>query len=320
MTSRLSVALATSLAICSGAVAADSYPSKPLHLIVAFPPGNASDGVARIVAQPLSQALGQPVLVENKPGADGAIAAEAVIKALPDGYTLFVATNTPVLGVPTLRKSPPYDPVKSFAGVSLLGRFSMFLYLHPSVPATTLAELIEYARANPGKLNYAASTATGTVSTAQLMTVAGIKLMQVPYKGEASAILDLVAGRVQVLASPTTAPLAHVKEGRLRVLATLLGQRSPLAPEVPTIAEAGMPSVSVVGWAGLFAPARVPREVAERLSREVNGILRRSDVREQLDRLGFEGQGSTPEELMAYLSDQLEVWRRIVRESGLAQE
>ena len=313
-------ALALALAICPGAIQAQSYPAKPLHLIVSFPAGAQSDSVARTVAQALSLTLGQPVIVENKPGADGAIGAEAVIKSPPDGYTFLVGTNTAMLGVPTLRKNPPYDPLKSFAGVSLLGRFTLFLYTHPSVPATTFAELVAYARANPGKLNYAAGTATGTVSTAQIVRLAGIDLVQVPYKGDPPAILDLVAGRVQVLFSPSTAPLGHVKQGRLRVLATLGQRRSALAPESPTMAEVGMPSVSAVGWAGLFAPVQVPRELLERLSVEVNGVLKRPDVREQLDRLGFEGQGSTPAELMAYLKEQLAVWRAIVRESGLAQD
>jgi len=297
--------------------AAAQYPGKSIRLIVPFPPGGAADLAARVVAQPLSQGLGQPILVESRPGADGAIAADAVIKAAPDGYTLFFGTNTAMCAVPVLRKSPPYDPVADFTPVSLIGKFGFFLFVHQSVPARTLPELLDYVRANPGKLNYGTGNSTSILASAQLKLLERLDMVQVPYKGDAPATLDLVAGRVQMMfATPGTA-LAHVKEGRLRALATLLPSRSPLLPEVPTTAEAGLLKLSITPWAGLFGPAKLPKEVVDRLAREMAVVLARQDVREQLDRYAFAGASSTPEEMAAFLKAQLDVWRRTVKEVGI---
>ena len=300
--------------------AAAQYPAKPIRLLIPFPAGATADSVARIVAQPLSQVLGQPVLVDNKPGADGAIAAELTARSVPDGYTLFSAGNTPMLGVPTLRKNPPYDPVADFAPITSIVKFAFFLVVHPSVPAKTLRELIDHARANPGKLNYASGSVNGVLAAAQLMSIGKLEMVHVPYKGEVLAIPDLLNARVHMMfgTGGITAPL--VKEGKLRALATLLPVRSPMLPDVPTIAEAGMPQLSVVIWAGLFGPAKMPKEIVDRLSREVNAILQRPAVREQFEKLGVEASGSTPEELAAFLKQQLVDWGRAAREAGLKPE
>jgi tripartite-type tricarboxylate transporter receptor subunit TctC len=188
---------AVTLVALAALPAAAQYPSKPIRIIVPFPAGSATDTVARILAAPLSQALGQPVIVEDKPGADGAIAGELVAKSAPDVYTLLMATNSPLAAVPLLRKNPPYDPITDFTPISLIGRYTFYLLVHAGVPAKTLTELLDYARANPDKLNYATGNTTGILSTAQLMSLGKIKMVHVPYKGEPAGITDLVGGRVR---------------------------------------------------------------------------------------------------------------------------
>lgn len=300
--------------------AAAQYPSKPIRMIVPFPSGSATDTVARILAASLSQALSQPVIVEDKPGADGAIAGELVAKSAPDGYTLLMATNSPLAAVPLLRKNPPYDPIVDFTPISFVGRYTFYLLVHAGVPAKTLTELLDYARANPDKLNYATGNTTGIVSTGQLLALGGVKMVHVPYKGEPAAITDLVGGRVHVMfATPTTA-LAFIKEGKLRALATTNSKRTAQLPEVPTMAEAGMPRFSIGTWAALFGPAKMPREILDRLNHEVNAAMKRPEVREQLERQAFEYAPSTPEEMGAFLKDQIEVWGRAIRESGIKPE
>jgi len=302
------------------APAAAQYPNKPIHLIVPFPPGGAADLSARTVAIPLSQALGQPIIVENRPGADGAIAADAVIKAAPDGYTLFYGTNTALCGVPAMRKNPPYDPVTDFTPVSLVGTFGFFLFLHPGVPAKTLAELLDYVRANPGKLNYATGNSTSVLASARLKTQERLEMVEIPYKGDAPATADLVAGRVHLMiATPGTA-VPFVKEGRLRALATLSAVRSPLLPDVPTSAEAGMPPLAIMPWAGLFGPAKMPKDIVERLAKETAVVIARPEVRERLERYAFDAKSSTPEELALFLKEQVDVWSRTARQVGIVPD
>lgn len=311
-------ALAAAFGLSSPAAA--QYPAKPVRIIMPFPAGATADTVARIVAQPLSQVLGQPMLVDNKPGADGAIAAELVAKSAPDGYTLLFAGNTQMLGVPILRKNPPYDPVADFAPITPVVKFAFFLVVHPSVPAKTPSELIDYARANPGKLNYASGNVNGVLAAAQLMSLGKLEMVHVPYKGEPLAIPDLLDARVHLMfgTGGVIAPL--VKEGKLRALATLLPVRSPMLPDVPTMAEAGLPQLSVVIWGGLFGPAKMPKDIVERLSREVNAILQRPEVRGQLEKQGGEPGGSTPAEFAAFLKQQLDDWGKAAREAGLKPE
>ncbi len=300
--------------------AAAQYPSKPIRLIVPFPSGSATSTVARILAAPLSQALGQPVVVEDKPGADGAIAGEVVAKSPPDGYTLFMATNSPLAAVPLLHKKPPYDPIADFTPISFVGRYTFYLVVHASVPVKSLTELLDYARANPDKLNYATGNTTAILSTGQLLAFGGAKMVHVPYKGEPPAMTDLVGGRVQVMFASSTTALPMVRDGKLRALATTNAKRTAQLPDVPTMAEAGMPRFSIGSWAALFGPAKMPKDVVDRLNREMNAALKRPEVREQLERQAFEYAGSTPEELATFLKDQLEVWSRTIRESGIKQE
>jgi len=310
---------ALAAALLAGAAGAQ-YPSKPVRLIVPFPPGGAAELGARIYAQPLGQALGQPVVIETKPGADGAIAAEAAMKAAPDGYTLFYATNTAFSWLPAVRKNPPYDPLTDFTPVSLVGQFGFFIFSHPSVPASNIAELLAYIRANPGKLNYGSGNSTSMLATAQLVQQEKLDVVHIPYKGDGPLSVDLLGGRVHfAIATPGTAA-PQVKEGKLRVLATLLPSRNPLLPEAPTFAEAGLRTLSITPWGGVFGPANVPKEIVARVSRELGIVLKRPEVREAFQKLAFEPRSSTPEELAALVKEQGEVWRRVVAEVGIKPE
>jgi tripartite-type tricarboxylate transporter receptor subunit TctC len=300
--------------------AAAQYPDKPIRLIVPFPPGGAAELGARIFATPLGEALGQPVVVETRAGADGAIAADVVTKAAPDGYTLFYATNTAFNWVPATRRNPPYNPLTDFTPVSLVGYFGFFLFVHPSVPAKNVAELIAYAKANPGKLNYGSGNSTSQLFGAQLKQLEKVDIVHIPYKGDGPLGLDLVGGRVQIaFATPgTLAP--QVKEGKMRALAAMFPSRSALLPEVPTAAEAGLGKMSLTPWGGVFGPRDMPRPVVDRLAHALADILKRPQVREAFGRLAFEPKSSTPEELHAFLKRQIEIWTAAAREAGVPVE
>ena len=313
------VLAATLLALCSG-VASAQYPSKPVRLIVPFGAGSSTDIVARIVAQPLGQTLGQPVLVENRPGADGQIAAELVAKSAPDGQTLLLSTNSPHSAAPHLKKKLPYDPFADFTPISFVGRYTFFIVVHPTVPAKTLADFIGYARANPGKLNYGTGNTSSIVLTGMFLAVNGLQLVHVPYKTEPTAIPDFLQGQVQLMISSYATVAPHIRDGKLRALATTLDRRSPLLPDVPAITETGMAKFPIVSWAGLFGPAKLPKDIVDRLNRDVTAILARPDVREQLTKQAFDAAGSSPDELAAFVREQYEVWGKAIRDAGIQPE
>ena len=310
------------LLLCILVVAAPAwaqYPSKPIRVLVPFGAGSSTDIVMRILAQPLGQSLGQPVVVENKPGADGAIAAAEVAKAPADGHTMMLGTNSPMSAGPHLRKVP-YDAIRDFTPISLVGNYTFFVLVHPSVPARTLQELIAYAKANPGKLNYATGNTSAIVMTAMLASQAGMDLVHVPYKSEPPAITDLLSGTIQLMISSYATVAPHMREGKLRPLVTTLPNPTTLMPDVPTIVEAGFPKFSVSPWAGMFGPARMPKDVTERLNRELNALIRRADVREALLKQAFDPKGSTVDEFNAYVKEQYDVWGRAIRDAGIQPE
>ncbi len=296
------------------------YPTRSIRIVVPFPAGSATDAITRILAQSVTSAIGQSVLADNKAGADGAIAASEVMHAAPDGYTLLMATNSPMSVVPAMRKVPPYDPVADFAPVSDIGRYTFFLYANAGVPFKTLQELIAHAKANPGKLNYATGNTTGIASFAQMNSLAGIDMAHIPYKGEPAGVTDLVANRVQLMFATITTGGAHVRDGKLRAIATSLPRRSPAFPEVPTMAESGMPQFSIVSWAGLFAPAKTPKEVIARLNREFVAAMKRPEVIAAMDKQAFFPSTSTPEQLGVYVKEQKESYARILRAAGVQPE
>jgi tripartite-type tricarboxylate transporter receptor subunit TctC len=318
---RLTLRLATAVAFAGfSAAAIAEYPEKPIRLVVPFPPGGAAELGARIYAQPLGQALGQTVVIETKPGADGAIAAEAVMKAPPDGYTLFYATNTAFNWVLATRKNPPYNPVGDFTPVSMIGYFGFFLFTHPSVPAKSVAELIAYAKANPGKLNYGTGNSTSQLLGAQLKQLENLDIVHVPYKGDGPLTVDLLGGRVHMAFATPGNAAPQVKEGKLRALAAMFPSRSPLLPEVPSAQEAGLGKMTLTPWGGVFGPKGMPRPVVDRLARELAVVLKRPEVREAFGKLAFEPKSSTPEELTAFLKQQIEVWTATAREVGIKAE
>lgn len=293
------------------------FPAKPIRVVVPFPAGSATDTITRVLAQSVSQSIGQTVVVENKAGADGAIAAAEVAKAAPDGYTLLMATNSPMSAVPAMKKNPPYDPVADFTPITDVGRYTFFIVVHPSVPAKTLKELIDHARANPGKVNYATGNTTGIVSTAFFASLAKIDLVHVPYKGEPQALTDLVAGRVQLMFCSSGTSMPQIREGKLRPIVTTLAKRTHLLPELPTIAEAGMAEFSITSWAGLFGPAKMPAAVVERLNKEFVAAMGRSDVQAAMEKQAFALSPSSPRELAAFVKEQMESYRRILRAAGV---
>ena len=298
---------------------AQTWPSKPVRIVIQFPPGGSTDVVARILAQTLSTSLGQPVLVDNRPGADGVIAADHVIRSDADGHTFFLASNTPMMQVPLLKKNPPYDPVKSFTPVSLVGRYVYVLVVHPAVPAKDVGELLAHARAYPGKLGYGSYSGVTQLMHNRLKS-AGADMTLVPYKGEAPTIVDILGNHVQLAFATPISTLAHIKEGKLRALAVLLPKRSTLLPAVPTAVEAGLPPFNAGTWAVLLGPARLPPEIAQRMNKELNAAMQRPDVREKIEKLGFDLAGSTPDEVAAFLQEQLQAWGRAFREAGMQPE
>jgi tripartite-type tricarboxylate transporter receptor subunit TctC len=312
--------LAALLIAALSGIASAQYPAKPIKIIVPFPGGSATDTITRILGASVSGAIGQPVVVENKAGADGAIAAGEVMRAAPDGYTLLMATNSPMSAVPALKKVPPYDPVKDFTPITDIGRYTFFIVIHPSVPAKTVSEFIHYARANPGKINYASGNTTGIVSAAFFASQAGIQMVHVPYKGEPQAITDLLAGRVQLLFASSSTSVPQIRDGKLRALATTLSRRSNLLPDVPTIAEAGMPQFQLTSWAGLFGPAKMPREIVERLNKEFLAAMQRPDVVANMDKQAFILLPSTPERLGEFVKEQLDSYRNVLRAAGVQPE
>jgi tripartite-type tricarboxylate transporter receptor subunit TctC len=301
-------------------LAAAQYPSKPVRVILPFPAGGSTDVVTRVLAQALSDAMGQPFVVENRTGGDGVIAAAAVMQAPPDGHTLYIATNTAMMQVPLLKKKPPYDPLADFTPVSLVGRYTFLLVVTPNLGVRTFGELVAYARANPGKINFATYSGASQLAYAQIVKNARVDMLRVTYKGEAPSVVDILGGSIHAVFATPTVTLTHIREGRLRALAVTLPQRWPLLPEVPTTIEAGMPPINVEFFAALYGPAHLPQEIAQRLSRELNAIIARPAIREQIDKQGFALAGSTPEELRAFTQSQLAAWAAGFKDAGIEPE
>ena len=307
-------------ALLFAAQAFAQYPNKSIRVVVPFPAGSATDTITRILGASVSTAVGQTVVVDNKVGADGAIAAADVAKAAPDGYTLLMATNSPMAAVPALKKNPPYDPVADFTPITDIGRYTFFLYVNAGLPIKTFQELVAYAKANPAKLNYATGNTTGIVSFAQMNALTGINMTHVPYKGEPQGITDLVGGRVHVMWATPTTGLAQVKDGKLRAVATNLKARSRLLPDAPTMVEVGVPQYSVTSWAALFGPAKLPREIQARINKEFTDAMKRPDVIAAMDKQAFAMNPSTPEELGAFTKSQMDSYRSILRAAGVQPE
>ncbi len=296
---------------------AQSYPSKPIRFVISFGPGSASDALARILGQELQATLGQPIVVVHKPGADGAISAVEVQRSAPDGYTFLFGTNSALVVAPNMRKDTPYNTLTDFTPVTFLGDNTFFFVVHPSVPATSIKELVAYAKANPGKLNHAAGNTFALVGTAMFAENNGIDIQAIPYKSEPDAIVDVLSGRVQMMNGTVTAIGPHVRDGKLRALATTLSVRSPLMPDVPSFVEAGQPKFPIGPWFALLGPAGLPKDIVATMNKAVTDALAKPAIREQMERHGFLPRSSSPEELAAYTKDQLAVWKTALKAAGI---
>ena len=316
----LRILVAAGATLISPTLRADSYPSKPITLVAVFGPGSASDTICRVIAQPLSAALNESVIVENRPGANGALAAQYVARSAPDGYTLLMGTNSPLSAVPFMMKSLPYDAVKDFTPITRVGSFTLMLVVHPSIPAKNMKELIDYAKDNPGRLSFASANTSGIVAGETLKHWAEIDMLHVPYKSPPPALQDLVAGRVSMMFTDLTTGLPHVQSGALRALAVTRLHRSSLFPELPTMDEAGVTGFDMDSWAGIVAPAGTPPEIVTRLNTELRKIIDSPDIKKMLGRVGFEAFSSSPKEMEDTIKVQLGKWGKMIKDAGIHPE
>jgi tripartite-type tricarboxylate transporter receptor subunit TctC len=304
--------------VCSFSFA-QGFPERPVRLVVPLPPGGSPDTIARTLAQGVQGVWTQPIVVENRTGGSQNIGADAVAKSPPDGYTWLLAPDNVFVTNPYLARGP-FDPLTDLAPVTLLARIQFLLVVHPSVPAHSVKELVAYARAHPGELNFG-SSGTGSpqhLGGLLLQQLAGIKMSHVPYKGAAPAVADLLAGRIQVWIGAANSLLPHIRAGKLRLLATTASQRFAAAlPDTPTVAEAGVPGYSLYPWLGLFVPAKTPPDVIEAVNREARRILGLEEVKARLVPQGMDLATGTPEELARLIHDEYAYWGKVIKEAGL---
>jgi tripartite-type tricarboxylate transporter receptor subunit TctC len=314
--------VATAAALLAGAAAAQAYPAKPVRVVVPFPPAAAADMVARAVTQKMSEAWGTQVVVDNRAGAGGLIGAEFAARAIPDGYTLLFASASPMTVSPHLAAKPPYHPLRDFTPIILIGFSPNVLVVHPSLPARTLKELIALARARPGELNYA-SNGVGTLShlAVELIKQQGrIDLVHVPYKGGAPAITDTVAGHCSVFLAAYPTVAGQMRAGRLRAIAVTSAKRIELAPDLPTMAEAGLPGFEATQWWGAYGPVGLPAEIVTKLNADIGKALASPDVKQRLAADAAEPGGGSPRDLAQYLKTDYERWGKVVKQAGIRPE
>jgi tripartite-type tricarboxylate transporter receptor subunit TctC len=308
------------LLLLPGLALAQAYPSKPVRVIVPFAPGGGTDFIARFVAQRLSASLGQQFVVENRPGAGGSIGAEQGVRAAPDGYTLTVISNSYTVN-PSLYKMR-FDPVADITALVQISQGPYIVTVHPSVPAQSMAELISLAKARPDALNFA-SSGTGSINhlaTELLALMAGFKLNHVPYKGTGPALTDTIGGQTNATLGSTASTLPHIKSGRLRALAVTTSQRLAAEPNLPTVAEAGVPGYETVLWHGFIGPKGLPAPVVERLNAEVNKLLQLKETADSLQNDGVSPAGGSPEQFLAAIKKEIELWRKVVADAGVKVE
>lgn len=320
MTKRLRLLLAAAFIAAQSAHASESYPNRPIRIVDPFAPGGSTEAQARAIAAKLTDAWGQPVVIEARPGAGSALGSQLVTQATPDGHTLLY-NNIGIITVPSMSKKPPFDPLKDLAPVILTGTQPQILVVHPSLPGT-LKEFLAHARANPGKLNYSSSGVGGGthLSLEHLKSVARIELVHVPYKGSAPATAAILAGEVQLTSVTANSVLPHIKSGKLRALSVSSSKRSVALPDVPTAAEAGLPGYEVVTWGAMFAPARTPPAIVDKLNRQINLALQSPEVRERFVRLGLDPAGGTPQDLSRHLATEWRKWSKVIADAGIPKE
>ncbi len=316
----LTIAFATVSAMWSmAAMAQPAYPVKPIRMVVPFPPGGTTDILARVAGQKITEATGQQVIVDNRPGAGGNIGTEIVARAPADGYTLLTDPGSTLTINPSLFPKLPFDPLKDFAPITIIAAVPNLLVVHPSLPAKTVKELIALAKARPGQLNYA-STGAGQsthLSLELFKLMGGLNITHIPYKGSSPALTDVLAGQVTIMFDNMPSCLPHVKAGKLRALGVSTLQRSPALPALPTIAESGLPGFEVSVWFGVLAPAGTPRDIVSRLNAVVVKALAAPDVRQRLAGQGAEAVGNTPEQFTAQMQRDLVKWAKVVKDANI---
>ena len=303
-----------------GIVAAQAWPSAPVRMLIPFAAGSATDVYARLVAKHLSDAFGQQFIVEPKPGANGSIAAQQVAKSKPDGLTLFFTTNTTHAANPSLMKQMTYDPVKDFEPVTKIGGIAFFMAVSGASPYKSVAEIVEAAKGQPGKIAYASGNSVGILSGATLQKMTGTQMTHVPYKSTPQGLVDVIGGQVTFLFVDLSVSRPHTQSGRAKLLAVASLNRSPLAPEIPSMDELGFKGFDIPAWFGLFAAAGTPRDTVVRLNAEMVRIMARPDVKQTLASMGIDAYTSTPEELGDYVKSEIQKWARLVKDAGIQPE
>lgn len=311
--------IAVALALSARVAAAQTYPNKPIRVVLPFPPGGGTDALARIIAPKLGENLGQPLVIDNRPGATGNIAAEIVAKAAPDGYTLALTFANILTANKSLYAKLPFDPLRDFAPITQLGTAQFILVVHPSVPAKSVSELVALAKAKPRSLNYASSGKGGPLHLAAEMfkSRAGVDIVHVPYKGGGPAAAAVLSGETQMLFGSVASTMPHVKAGKLRALAVTGLQRSRIAAELPTLDESGFPGFNVTGWDALLAPAGTPRAVIDRVHGETVKVLRLPEIRELFNKVGYEVTGTTPEQLAQIIRSESALWAKVIKDANI---
>jgi tripartite-type tricarboxylate transporter receptor subunit TctC len=305
-------------AFCFASAHAQSFPSRPIRYIVPQAPGGSSDTLARVITQRVGEGLGQQLVVDNRPGATGIIGAEVVVRANPDGHTLLQVATSHATN-PAMQAKLPYDSIRDFAPISLLSQQPNIWLVHPTTPVKNMKELIAYAKSKPGQLNFASSGTGGSQHLAGelLKGMTGIDMTHIPYKGSPPALIDLLAGRVPLMSSTMPPALPHIKTGKVRVLAVTSARRSPALPDVPTVAESGVPGYEAIAWQGLVAPAGTPRPVIARINSEFVKVLKQPDIVAKLNDQGYETVASTPEWFAQYIRSEIAKWTKVIRTAGL---
>ena len=298
------------------ALSADNYPSKPIRLLIPFAPGGGTDILARMVAQRLSETLGHAMVADNRPAVDGVVASETLARSAPDGYTLLLVSSSHAIN-PAIGRKLPYDTIRDFSPITQTASQQMFLVVHPSLPIKSVKELIDYAKAKPNSLNYGSSSNATALPMELFNSMAGIKTTHIPYKGSAPMLNDLLGGQINLSIAAAVSALPHIKSGRLRNLAIGDSKRSTILPDLPTIAEAGVPGYQAVIWSGMLAPAKTPRAIIDKLYKETVRVVQAPEFRERLVQLGSDAVGSTPEQWGEFIKTEIDKWGKIAKIAGV---
>lgn len=304
-------------ALVAAGTAAAAWPEKPITMVVPFPAGSGTDSVGRIFAREMTSRLGQQVIVENKPGGNGTIAAQQVARSKPDGYTILISTNTPLSAAPWLQKSVPYDVLKDFTPIARGGNLPFILVANMKQPFNSVQELVKQAKANPGKLTYASGNSTGIVAGATLSHAAGIETLHVPYKGTPQALTDLIGGQVDYMFTDLTSGMPFVQSKKIKALAVSTAKPSSLLPELPSMEAAGVDHFDINSWNGFLGPADMSEEAVTALNKAINEIVSDAKVKQELARLGFDAFSGTQQEFAAFVREQYELWGKLIKDAGI---